>query len=125
MTSFTETRHAAEFVLSEAAGMRSRESGTVVSGQDLQAGTIVMDNGSGKLTAHDGLLNTAGEVITAALGILLYDADASAADLTNIAYIARDAEFNENIVTYPTESTAGGEKAGVDASLASLGIIAR
>ena len=124
-TSYTEARRSAEFIISEANFKRSRESGTVVSGQTLVAGQVVMDNGAGKMTAHDGLLNTAGEVLTAAMGIVMEAVDASGGDVTNVVYIARDAEVNQNIVTYPTESTAGGEQAGVNASLAGLGIIAR
>lgn len=124
MTTMNEARASAEFILSEANGQRSRESGTVASGQTLVAGQVVQDNGSGKLIAHDGLLNTAGEVITAAKGIVMEAVDASGGDVA-VAYIARDAEVNVNILTFPTESTAGGEQAGVTASLATLGIIAR
>jgi len=38
--SVTETYHAAEFLLSEASGQRSREAVTVLSGQDLAAGAV-------------------------------------------------------------------------------------
>lgn len=120
----TEGRHAAEFVLSEANGNRSRENGTVVSGQNLVAGQVVQDNGAGKLTAFTALENTAGDLITEAAGILLYDADATDGDV-DVAYIRRDAEVNGNILTFPTESTAGGERANAVASLALLGIIVR
>ena len=41
MTVFTEGRHTAEHILSEASGMRSRENITVLSGQDLAAGTVL------------------------------------------------------------------------------------
>lgn len=37
----TETNHALEFLLSEAPGARSRESGTLNAGQNLQAGTVL------------------------------------------------------------------------------------
>lgn len=124
MTTMTEGRHTAEFVLSEAEGQRSRENGTVASGQDLAAGTVVQDNGSGKLIACSGTLNTAGDLVTAVAGVILAKADASAGDV-DVAYIARDAEVNGNTLTYPTESTAGGEKAATKASLTSLGIIVR
>lgn len=124
-TSYTEAYHTGAFLISEGDGKISRENATVASGQNLAAGTVVMDNGSGKLVAHDGLLDTAGDVITAAKGILYAAVDASSGDVTNCTYIARLAEVNDNLITYPTESTAGGEKAGVVASLKLLDIITR
>lgn len=122
-STFTEAAHAAEFILSEANGQRSRENGTLVSGQNLAAGAVVMDNGAGKLTAY-----TAGEVTDGgtdeAAGILIAAADATDADVA-VSYLARDAEVNLKLLTYPAESTAGGEEANTIASLALIGIIAR
>lgn len=123
MTTLTEGRHAAEFILSEANGHRSRENGTLVSGQDLAAGTVLMDNGAGKLTALTAA-GTAADLDGEAVGILLAATDASDGDV-EAAYIARDAEVNGNSLTYPTESTAGGEETAAIASLALLGIIVR
>lgn len=123
-SSFTEAYHTAAFILSEANGHRSRESGTVASGQTLNAGEIVQLS-AGKLIAANGALNTAGDVVTAVEGIVLAAVDASAADVDNVAYIARDAEVNDNLLTYPTETTLGGEKAATVASLADIGIIVR
>jgi hypothetical protein len=122
-TSYTEGRHAAEFILSEANGARSRENGTLVSGQDLAAGTVVMDNGAGKLTAYTAGSVTDGGTDEAA-GILLYAVDASDGDVA-CSYLARDAEVNLKLITYPDESTAGGEEDNTIASLALLNIIAR
>lgn len=124
MTVFTATAHDAEFIMTEANGQRSRENGTVASGEDLKAGTVVQDNGSGKLIACDGNLDTAGDLQTDVAGVLIGATDASAADV-DAAYIARDAEVNGNLLTFPTESSAGGEKAATIASLALLGIIVR
>lgn len=128
MTTLSEGKHAAEFLVSEANKTRSRKTGTVTSGQKLVAGEVVMLSG-GKLVTHDGSLNTAGDVITAVEGIMweAYDASATGtnADIPNAVYLARDAEVNGEELTYPTESTAGGEKAAVQASLATLGIIVR
>lgn len=123
-SSFTEDPHTGEFLLSEANGNRSRESASVASGQTLKAGQAVMMS-AGKLVAHDGTLNSDGSVTTAAAGILLAPVDASGGEVADCAYIARDAEVNDNLVTYPAESSAGGEKAAVVASLADLGIIVR
>lgn len=41
MTTKTETRHAGEFMVSEANGCRSRETETLITGQDLEAGTVI------------------------------------------------------------------------------------
>ncbi|TIV91125.1 MAG: head decoration protein [Mesorhizobium sp.] len=123
-SSFTEAYHTAAFILSEANGHRSRESATVASGQTLNAGEVVQFS-AGKLVTADGALNTAGDVVTAVAGIVLGAVDASGGDVDNVAYIARDAEVNDNLITYPTETTLGGEKAATVESLAALGIIAR
>lgn len=126
LTVFEEAAHACEFIISEANGLRSRENGTLVSGQNLRAGTVVMDNGSGKLTRYLAGLPTDGGLSEAA-GILLYDSDASAGDLP-VSYLARHAEVNIKLLTFP-ESTDDGENTGeasnTAASLGYLGIICR
>lgn len=122
MTTFTEGVHACEFILSEANGSRSRENGTLDSG-DLAAGTVVMFSGT-KLVAFTATENTDGSLVTEAAGILLYDADATSADRP-VSYLARDAEVNLKLLTYPAETTSGGEEAHTIASLKKLGIIAR
>lgn len=124
MTTKTEGRWAAEFILSEASGSRSRENGTLVSGQNLVAGQVVMDNGSGKLTALTAQGTLSGELDGTVLGILLAPSDASGGDLA-VAYIARDAEVNGNLLTYLSESTGGTELAAAKAALVALGIIIR
>lgn len=124
----TEARHTAEFILSEGNGSISRESGTVLKGQKLKAGEVVQKDGAGKLIAADGNLTSAGDVQTEVAGMVIEAVDASVTGTdadTAAAYIARVAEVNNNLLTYPTETTAGGEKAAVDASLAKLIIIAR
>lgn len=123
MADFTEAAHTAEFILSEANGNRSRENGSLASG-DLAAGTVVQDNGSGALIAFTAAEDTAGDLATEAAGILLHAADASGGAV-NVAYVARDAEVNLKLLTYPAESTAGGEEAHTIESLARIGIIAR
>lgn len=122
MTTFTEGAHTGEFILSEASGSRSRENGTLDTG-DLAAGTVVMVSGA-KLVAFAVSENSDGSLVTEAAGILLSAADATSADQA-VAYIARDAEVNLKLLTYPAETTTGGEEAHTIASLALLGIIAR
>lgn len=125
MAVLTEGRHTGEFILTEANGQRSREAATVVSGQDLDVGEVVQVDGDGKLTAFVDVQNSDGSQVDEAAGIVIYAADASAADVTGIAYIARDAEVNDNLLKFPTETTTGGEKALTIVSLALLGIIVR
>ena len=123
MAAITENRPAASFILSEANGQRSRENGTLVSGQNLAAGTVVMDNGEGKLTAYTALDVTDGAV-DEAKGILIYAGDASAGDIS-VSYIARDAEVNQKLITFPAETTVGDEEEHTIASLELIGIICR
>lgn len=128
MTVFTEGRHAAEFILSEANGQRSRKNGVVASGQDLAAGELVQLDSEGNLIAKDGDLQTDGSLSVAVEGILLAPVNASSTGTnadTPAAYIVRDAEVNVNLLTFPAESTAGGEQAACIAALAVLGIVAR
>jgi hypothetical protein len=123
MTSLTEGRHAAEFILSEANHLRSRENGVLVTGQNLAAGTVVQ-LAAGKLTAFTAAVDTDGDLLVQAEGILLDNVDATDGDVP-CAYIARDAEVNLNRLVYPAESSEGGEQANTVASLKLLGIIAR
>ncbi len=121
----TEGKHAGEFLISEMpgggdGGGLSRDVKTVAKGQNLVAGEIVMLS-AGKLVAHDGVLDTPGAVETPVEGILYDNVDASAtgedADVPNSVYIERLAEVADGDLTFPTESTAGGEKVAVIASL--------
>lgn len=125
MVTKTEALHTGGFLSSEANGTRSRETKTVKSGENLKAGEVVQDDGAGKLIAADGLLDTASDVLTEVIGVLHAAIDASAADVKNAVYIGRDAEVVDADITYPAESSAGGEKAATQASLAKLGIITR
>ena len=112
MTTLTEGRHAAEFILSEANGNRSRENGTVKQGEDLAAGTVLeLDTGE--------LVEFAGGTV---VGILIEAVDATSA-ATPAAYLARDAEVNLHLLTYP--DTSGNPESETVSGLASLGIIAR
>ena len=85
----TETTHAGEFILSEANRTLSRETITVVSGQDLAAGDVVgIVTASGKYAIYDDAETDGTET---AAGILFDAVDASAADKTGVI-VARLAE---------------------------------
>ena len=115
MTAINEGRHTASFILSEASGSRSREEGTLAMGQDLAAGTVLKSVG-GELTAYE----TASDA-EVAVGILLAATDATDA-AKKVTYIARDAEVNLKLLTYPAGTD---EELETIEALAAIGIIAR
>lgn len=119
MTTFTEGAHSAEFILSEAPGHRSRENATVKSGETLAAGEVVAWDGD-ELVAYEAGTVTEGAADEAA-GIMINAVDASDGALPG-AYIARDAEVNLKLLTYPAGTD---EEANTIASLKLLGIICR
>ena len=124
MTTLTEGRHAAEFIVSEANGSRSRSQATVLSGEDLVSGEVVEVDGNGKLLALSGLADTAGDIITEAAGVTFDAVDATAGDVTGAVFYERDCEVNGNDMTFPAETSVG-ERALAETSLALLGIIVR
>ena len=99
MTVLVETRHPAEFILSEATGQRSRDTITIAS-----------------VGASDG------SEVPAAINI--YGADASAADV-QVSAILRDAEVNGKCLTYHADRDQAAEKTAANEALKSLGVIVR
>ncbi len=113
MATLTEGNHPGEFIISEF-GSISREEITVVSGQNLVAGTVVGKvTASGKYKNYDDGAADGSEV---AAGVLYADVDASAADTAGVI-LARLAEVNNNLLT-------GSDANGVT-DLAALNIIVR
>ena len=109
-----EGKRAGEFLLSEGNGAISREQVTLITGQNLVAGTVLGKiTASSKYTAYaDGAVD--GSEVAAAI---LYDnVDAGLTDM-NAVVIARDAEVSSAMLT-------GSDANGV-ADLASIGIIIR
>ena len=125
MTTLTEGRHTAEFIKSEAMGLRSRETVVLASGQKVVPGTPV-----GKLTAGgkyhpydqdatDGTQNAAGIAYAAV------DASATGTNAdTNMVIVARDAEVFGERLEWPTDITKA-ERTAAEAKLEALGIIIR
>lgn len=121
MTVFTEGRHPAEYILSEANGYRSREVGTLLTGNKLTPGTVLgRITASGKLTV---LTPGASDGSQTAAGVLYDNVDATAADKPAV-YHARDAEVNGLALTWPAGISAPNKTAAITA-LAALGIIVR
>jgi hypothetical protein len=123
MAQQTETNpKAGGFIVSEAAGTRSRGDDIVlVSGQNLAAGAVLgLITASGKYAEYDDDAVDGTEDAVA----ILYDAvDASAADQPCVA-IVRDAEVNTDELVWEATQTAPQIANGI-ADLAALGIIAR
>lgn len=95
-TSFTEGPHAAEFILSEANGQRSRDNVTVAANTTVEVGEIL-----------------AGGI--AIYGIVTGD------DAGQVAVIARDAEVNGHCLAWES----GANMVTIAATLATKGIIVR
>lgn len=114
MTVFTEGRHAGEFIISEGNGWISREGVTIVTGQNLAAGTVLGKIAvSGKYAAYS---NAAVDGTEVAAGILFEAVDATSADKPGVM-IARHAEVNGDELT--------GNDANGTADLKALAIIVR
>lgn len=109
----TESQHPGEFIVSEANGTRSREVGTLTSGEVLVDGQAV-DISGGKLVA----------AVANAVGIVIGAHDATGADKKNVPYVARDAEVKDVLVTY-TDGSSAADDAAVKTDLATLGIVLR
>lgn len=118
MTTFEETNHDAEFILSEANFHRSRDNAELASGQNLIGGTVVQLDGGSRLIAWAGDEFTNGEEDECA-GILISATDATGGH-KKVAIIARDAEVNINLLTFPAA-----KQAVMIQSLKRLGIIVR
>ena len=121
-TPITEAWHTAGFLVSEANGHRSREAVVLITGQNLQAGTVLgRITASGKLTAFDP-----GSALgpQTAMGILYSAVDATAADRP-VTIIARDAEVNLSELVWGVAVTTTPQKTAALVSLATIGIIGR
>lgn len=115
MTTFTEGKHTAEFLLSEGNGTISRETVTIAAA----AGAMVPGTVVGKITASGKYAeynNGHSDGTEVAAGIVYASVADSAADQKAVI-IARSAEVNKNLLT-------GIDTAGV-ADLLALGIICR
>lgn len=121
MPTFNEPIYAAEFLLSEANGDRSRSAETVASGQNLRAAAVV-----GRITAGGQIRElqpAAADGSQNAVGILYAAVDATSAAQRGVM-VARDAEVNAAMLQWPTGITTPQRTAAI-AQLAALGIIVR
>jgi hypothetical protein len=108
----TEGKHTAEFLVSEAPGTLSRDTVTIVTGQNRKAGDVMGKiTASGKYKIYDNAAVDGSEV---AAGILWADVDATAADkrgvVINLNAEVRKADLGWN----------GQLQAAIDAGLVDL-----
>jgi hypothetical protein len=125
MTTLNESLHAGSHIAWEANPMFTRETATVASGQNLKAGEVVMLSG-GNLVALDGTLATDGSLTNTPAGVMFDGVDATDGAIADCVYTARGpAIVKAADITFPTETTAGGQKAATIAALKALNIIVR
>lgn len=118
-----EKNYPFEVILSEANGYRSRETVTVVSGQNLKTGAVLgIITASGKYAIADNATPASNGTQTAK-AVLLADCDASGGDQKALV-IRRDAEVKLPLLNFHADVDAG-EKASLIGHLAAEGIIAR
>lgn len=121
MAELTEGKRTGEFIASEANGSRSRDVGTLISGQNLEAGTVLGTiTASGKFTQFN---QDAVDGSEAASAVLFDNVDASTAD-TEAVVIARDAEVNGNDIIWPSDILEA-EQTAAEAELKALDILVR
>lgn len=123
MTVYTEGRHPGEFLLSEAAGQRSREAITIASGAGVVAPGTVLGKvaASGKYVPRDA---TADDGSEAAAAICLYGCDATSAD-QDVSALVRDGEVKGDALTFVIASDEAAEKASAISELGAAGLIVR
>lgn len=124
-TTLSEGRHTAEYILSEAAGLRSRETVVLEAGQIVVPGTPVgIVTASGKYHPFD---QDAADGTEDAAGVAYAAVDASATGTnadTDMVITARDSEVVGARLEWPADITDP-EKLAAEAELEALGIIVR
>lgn len=117
----TEKTHAGGFIISEADGHLSRDNGTLISGQNLEAGAVLGKiTTGGKYTAWADAASDGSQTVA---GILYAKVDASAGDAP-CCVINKDAEVIADELVWPTESPPADTDEGI-AELLLLGIKVR
>lgn len=126
MTTLTEGRHTAEFILSEGNGQISRGNVTLEGGFT-DAGVIVAGTVLGKLTSGGKYVispNSGSDGSQTAVAILIDNVDVTDADVV-AAVILRDAEVNGDCLVFDSTVDDGTKEATKATQLAAVGIIVR
>jgi hypothetical protein len=128
MVAITQGAANCAFILTEANGQRSRENATLVAGVELAAGTVLSLHTSSTpnnpvYQAWDGSRDSSTTHDPAPTAILLYNTDTLTDNVAKaVSVLARDAEVNLKVLTYPTQTE---EEQDVIRLLAAVGIICR
>jgi hypothetical protein len=128
MTIYTEGRHAAEHIASEANGTRSREVVTLLAGNNLPAGAVLAKLTTGANAGKYTKLDPASSADPAdgtkvAAAVLFAPVDATGGDRPAVVN-ARDTEVKAVALGWPAGATSP-QKTTALAELAALGIVAR
>jgi hypothetical protein len=125
MTTYTEPAQLSDFLKYELAPEQQfcRATVTIVSGQNLAAGTVVGKiSASGKYTAYDNDASTGEQ---AAAGVLLFAVDASGGDKKGVILARGPAILAINSIAWGAVVTTQGEKDAAVVDLAALNILCR
>ena len=118
---FTEGPHSAEFILSEAAGQRSREGGWLTDPVTIKVGQPVKSVAATSDTPKRWIPAVLGADCEA---LAIYGGTSTSGNDLRIALLVRDAEVNGKLIQWPTGMVQGEKTAGI-AKLATAGIIIR
>ena len=122
MTTFSETNRIGDVLKFEAHQNFNREVVTMISGQDLVAGTVLGKiTASGKYTLHN---NAGGDGSEVAIAVLLFDCDASGGDTPAVILARGPAIVSNDDLVFKSGISAPNRAAAIT-NLASLGIVAR
>ena len=122
MTTYTENNRVSDWLKYELNPDFCREQVTIVSGQNLKSGTVLGKiTASGKMTAYD---DDNGDGSSTAVGILLYDVDATSADKKGVMIARGPAIISSESLVWAGTNDAGDKTAGL-ADLAALNFIVR
>ena len=126
MESFSEKARPLAFLLSEANGLLSRDTVTIVSGAGkLEAGMVIGKiTASGKYTASPNAQVTGSEGAETASAILAYPVDATDADVTAVV-VNKDAEAKSPMLKFHTSVNDATKRNAKLTQLRAVGIKAR
>jgi Bacteriophage lambda head decoration protein D len=120
-----EGMHAGEFIVSEAAGTRSRDQVTIAAQLTLKAGHVLSKLASGgQWTEYDNSGGTVPDGTEKAAGILLEAVTTGTGETAQAVVLLRDCEVNGGELTWHTGLSTADIAAGI-ADLALLGVIVR
>jgi len=121
MATKTEGTHIGDVLLYEAENFYSRETVTIASGADLTAGAVL-----GKVTASGKFIHSAPGAADGSqtpVAVLLEDAEAASADVTNALVVMRHATVRRQALNYHASIDTAGERTTAIAALADVGIV--